>query len=135
MDDVDAPLTPLERRRLSRGDRIGVHGATEAVAIQDCSTAASTAAHQVFLGAAGRFAAQRRVLSDLDRKGLDTRPSDVWNHSSARRFDTSPNTGFEGARAACRRLLVNTIAIGRAVGAIRAAAPFWPPAAPTRCRG
>ena len=31
MRDVDAALTPLERRRLSRGDRIAVHSAGEAL--------------------------------------------------------------------------------------------------------
>src|SRR5258708_24245997 len=31
MRDIDAPLTALERRRLSRGDRIGLHAAAEAI--------------------------------------------------------------------------------------------------------
>ena len=31
MSLIDAGLTPVERRRLSRGDRIGLHAAAEAV--------------------------------------------------------------------------------------------------------
>src|SRR5688572_9937285 len=31
MEQIDAQLTPLERRRWSRSDRIGMHAATEAI--------------------------------------------------------------------------------------------------------
>ena len=124
MADVDAPLTPLERRRLSRGDRIGLHGATEAVhdsGLLDSGIDRSRVG--VFLGAGtADLLRNEEFYRTWITKGLDrTRPSDVWNHFLSTPVDAiAERFGFEGPRgcivAACSS---STIAIGRAVEAIR----------------
>jgi 3-oxoacyl-[acyl-carrier-protein] synthase II len=125
MDPIDAALTPLERRRLSRGDRIGVHAATEALAdsgLLDQPIDRSRVG--VFLGAG---TADLLRNEDFYRtwitEGLDrARPSDVWNHFLSTPVDAiAARFQLEGPRgcvvAACSS---STIAIGRAVEAIRA---------------
>lgn len=117
-------LTPLDRRRWSRGDQIGVVAAEEALddaGLFDSGIDRSRVG--VLLGAG---------TSDLLRnedyyrtamtKGFDrARPSDAWNHFSSTPVDViAARFGFEGMRscvvAACSS---STIAIGQAADAIR----------------
>jgi 3-oxoacyl-[acyl-carrier-protein] synthase II len=125
MDRIDAGLTPLERRRLSRGDRIGVHAAAEALADSGLlDTPIDRSRVGVFLGAG---TADLLRNEDFYRtwitRGLDrARPSDVWNHFLSTPVDAiGAKFQLEGPRgcvvAACSS---STIAIGRGVEAIRA---------------
>jgi 3-oxoacyl-[acyl-carrier-protein] synthase II len=125
MAAVDAPLTPLQRRRRSRGDRIAVHAATEA--IHDAGFMESRwdpSRVGVFLGAGtGDLLRNEEYYQTWITAGLDrARPSDAWNHFVSTPVDAVAGLfGFEGPRgcvvAACSS---STIAIGRAVEAIRA---------------
>jgi 3-oxoacyl-[acyl-carrier-protein] synthase II len=125
MDRIDAGLSPLERRRLSRGDRIGVHAAAEALADSGLlDTPIDRSRVGVFLGAG---TADLLRNEDFYRtwitRGLDrARPSDVWNHFLSTPVDAiGAKFQLEGPRgcvvAACSS---STIAIGRGVEAIRA---------------
>jgi len=124
MDCVDRAFTPLERRRLSRADRIGVHAAAEAV--QDAGLLDSGVDRTrvgVFLGAGtADLIRSERFYNTWKTRGIDrARLSDVRNH-----LPNTPNDaiafrfGFEGPRrcvmAACSS---STIAIGQAIDAIR----------------
>ena len=124
MPAIDAALSPLERRRLSRGDRIGLHAATEA--IEDAGILEPSLDRTrvgVFLGAG---TADLLRNEDFYRtwitKGLaHARPSDAWSHFLSTPVDAiAAKFGLEGPRgcvvAACSS---STIAIGRAVEAIR----------------
>jgi len=117
--------TTLERRRLSRSDRIGMQAAREAVAdARLLDDAVDRARVGVFLGAGTADLLRNEdfyrtwITSGLER----TRPSDVWNHFASTPVDVVAECfGLEGPRAcvvaACSS---STIAIGRAVEAIRA---------------
>ena len=124
IEEIDAGLTPLERRRLSRGDRIGMHAAAEALADSGLlDTPVDKSRVGVFLGAG---TADLLRNEDFYRtwitKGVSrTRPSDVWNHFLSTPVDAiAARYGFEGPRgcivAACSS---STIAIGRAIEALR----------------
>ena len=124
MEEIDAGLTPLERRRLSRGDRIGMRAAAEALADSGLlDTSVNKWRIGVFLGAG---TADLLRNEDFYRtwiaKGVSrTRPSDVWNHFLSTPVDAiAERYGFEGPRgcivAACSS---STIAIGRAIEALR----------------
>jgi len=124
MADIDALLTPHERRRWSRSDRIGMHAATEAIrdaGLLDNGTDRSRIG--VFLGAGtadllrNECFYQTWITAGLRR----TRPSDVWNHFPSTSVDViAEQFGLEGPRgcvvAACSS---STIAIGRAADAVR----------------
>ena len=124
MTAIDAGMTPLERRRRSRGDRIAVHAAGEAVrdaGLLDARIDPSRVG--VFLGAGTADLLRNEtfyrtwITAGLDR----ARPSDAWNHFLNTPVDAvAAQFGFEGPRgcvvAACSS---STIAIGRAVEAIR----------------
>ncbi|MGE0448070.1 MAG: beta-ketoacyl synthase [Vicinamibacterales bacterium] len=125
MEAVDVAFSPLERRRLSRADRIGIQAATEALCdagVTDSGVDRSRVG--VFLGAGtADLLRSERFYHTMKTRGIArTRPSDVRNH-----FPNTPNDviahrfGFEGPRrcviAACSS---STIAIGQAVDAIRA---------------
>ena len=124
MTAIDAGMTPLERRRRSRGDRIAVHAAGEAVrdaGLLDARIDPSRIG--VFLGAGTADLLRNEtfyrtwITAGLDR----ARPSDAWNHFLSTPIDAvAAQFGFEGPRgcvvAACSS---STIAIGRAVEAIR----------------
>jgi 3-oxoacyl-[acyl-carrier-protein] synthase II len=122
---IDAAMLPVERRRRSRGDRLAVHAATEAVhdsGFMDAPYDASRVG--VFLGAGtGDLLRNEEYYRTWITKGLDrARPSDAWNHFLSTPVDAVAAVfGFEGPRgcivAACSS---STIAIGRAVEAIRA---------------
>jgi 3-oxoacyl-[acyl-carrier-protein] synthase II len=121
---IDEPFSALERRRLSRGDRIGVHAAIEAVA--DAGLREGNVAPWrvgVFLGAGTADLLRNEqyyrtwIASGIER----ARPSEVWNHFLSTPVDAiAERFGFEGPRgcvvAACSS---STIAIGRAADAIR----------------
>jgi 3-oxoacyl-[acyl-carrier-protein] synthase II len=125
MTAIDASMTPLERRRRSRGDRIAVHAAAEAVhdaGLLDGPLDPSRVG--VFLGAGTADLLRNEefyrtwITAGLDRARL----SQAWNHFHNTPVDAVAATfGFEGPRAcvvaACSS---STIAIGRAVEAIRA---------------
>ena len=123
---IDAALTPLERRRWSRSDRIGVaRGAPRRSPMPGCSTAASIGRGSACcLGAGtGDLLRNERLLPHLDdarARRARARPTSGII-SPARRSTPSPSEfGFEGPRAcvvaACSS---STIAIGRAADAIR----------------
>jgi 3-oxoacyl-[acyl-carrier-protein] synthase II len=124
MHCVDQAFTPLERRRFSRADRIGVHAAAEA--IQDAGLLNGVVDRTrvgVFLGAGtADLIRSERFYKTWKTRGIDrARLSDVRNH-----LPNTPNDaiayrfGFEGPRrcvmAACSS---STIAIGQAMDAIR----------------
>jgi 3-oxoacyl-[acyl-carrier-protein] synthase II len=125
IDAIDRGLTAIERRRLSRGDRIGVHGAAEA--IQDAGLLESPIDRSrigVSLGAGTADLLRNEVFyRTWILKGYEhSRPSDAWNHFLSTPVDAiAAKWGFEGPRAcivaACSS---STIALGRAVEAIRA---------------
>jgi 3-oxoacyl-[acyl-carrier-protein] synthase II len=125
MASIDAGSTALDRRRHSRSDRIGIRAATEALDDARLLDAAIDRSRVgVFLGAGTADLLRNEefyrtwITSGLAR----TRPSDVWNHFPSTPVDViAGRFGFEGPRAcvvaACSS---STIAIGRAVEAIRA---------------
>ena len=95
-------LTPLERRRRSRGDRIGVHAAAEALA--DAGPARQRrrpiARRRLPRRRHRRSAAQRGLLPHLDHGGPRAHaPSDVWNHFPSTPVDAiAARFGLEGPR-------------------------------------
>lgn len=125
MSAVDAGMTPLERRRRSRGDRIAVHAATEAVRDAGLDTGVSDPSRVgVFLGAGtGDLLRNEVYYRTWITEGIDrARPSAVWNHFLSTPVDAiAAAFGFEGPRscvvAACSS---STIALGRGVEAVRA---------------
>jgi 3-oxoacyl-[acyl-carrier-protein] synthase II len=125
MTAIDAGMTPLQRRRRSRGDRIAVHAAAEAVCDAGLSgVPADPSRIGVFLGAGtGDLLRNEDYYRTWITAGLDhARPSDAWNHFLNTPVDAiAAQFGFEGPRgcivAACSS---STIAIGRGVEAIRA---------------
>ena len=125
MPAVDATLTPLERRRLSRGDRIGVHAAAEALGDSGLlDRSIDRARIGVFLGAgtADLLRNEDFYRTWITRGLARARPSDAWNHFLSTPVDAiAARFGLEGPRgcvvAACSS---STIALGRAVQAIRA---------------
>jgi 3-oxoacyl-[acyl-carrier-protein] synthase II len=124
MPAVDASATPLERRRRSRSDRIGVRAAAEALADAGVlDTGVDRSRVGVFLGAGTADLLRNEdfyrtwITAGLSR----TRRSDVWNHFPSTPVDViAQQFGLEGPRAcvvaACSS---STIAIGRGVEAIR----------------
>ena len=124
MNDIDAPLTALERRRLSRGDRIGLHAAAEAIDDAGLLAGGVDAARVgIFLGAGtADLLRNEQFYQTWLTAGIErARPSDVWNHFLSTPVDAiAGRFGFEGPRgcvvAACSS---STIAIGRGADAIR----------------
>jgi 3-oxoacyl-[acyl-carrier-protein] synthase II len=124
IDAVDEGSTPLERRRRSRSDRIGVRAAVEALAdarVLDSPVDRSRVG--VFFGAGTADLLRNEdfyrtwITAGLHR----TRRSDAWNHFPSTPVDVvAEKFGFEGPRgcivAACSS---STIAIGRGVESIR----------------
>ena len=125
MAAVDDGATPLERRRRSRGDRIGVRAAAEALAdagLLDSGVDRSRIGVSLGAGTADLLRNEdfyrTWMVSGLHR----TRLSDAWNHFASTPVDAiAEQFGLEGPRAcvvaACSS---STIAIGRGVEAIRA---------------
>jgi 3-oxoacyl-[acyl-carrier-protein] synthase II len=121
---LNGGFTPLERRRLSRSDRIGVAAATEALSdsgLLDDPLDRSRVGVVLGAGTADLMRNEtfysRWMTSGIAR----ARKSDVWNHFSSTPADAIAHRfGFEGMRsclvAACSS---STIAIGQASDAIR----------------
>ena len=124
IDAVDAGSTPLERRRRSRSDRIGLRAAAEALADAGLlDTPIDRARVGVFLGAGtADLLRNEEFYRTWITKGLArTKRSDLWNHFPNTPVDVIGEAfGFEEPRAcvvaACSS---STIAIGRGVEAIR----------------
>jgi 3-oxoacyl-[acyl-carrier-protein] synthase II len=124
IDAVDEGSTPLERRRRSRSDRIGVRAAVEALAdARVLDSAIDRSRVGVFFGAGTADLLRNEdfyrtwITAGLHR----TRLSDAWNHFPSTPVDVvAEEFGFEGPRgcivAACSS---STIAIGRGVESIR----------------
>lgn len=121
---LDAALSAHGRRRHSRGDRLGLHAADEAIhdaGLLDGDLDLSRVG--VFLGAGtGDLLRNEDFYRTWITSGLDrARRSDVWNHFLSTPVDAiAERFGFEGPRgciaAACSS---STIAVGRGVEAIR----------------
>lgn len=124
IDAVDEGSTPLERRRRSRSDRIGVRAAVEALAdAQVLDSAVDRSRVGVFFGAGtADLLRNENFYRTWMTAGLHrTRRSDAWNHFPSTPVDVvAEKFGFEGPRgcivAACSS---STIAIGRGVECIR----------------
>lgn len=124
MAAVEAQLTPLERRRWSRSDQIGVVAANEAIADADLLTGACDRLRVgVVLGAgtADLLRNEQYQHTTLFRGIQYARPSQAWNHFSSTPVDIiASRYGFGGLRscvvAACSS---STIAISQAADAIR----------------
>ena len=121
---VAAQLTPLERRRWSRSDQMGVVAATEAVEDAGLLTHACDRLRVgVLLGAgtADLLRNEQYQHTTLFRGIQYARPSQAWNHFSSTPVDViAARFGFGGLRscavAACSS---STIAISQAADAIR----------------
>jgi len=124
MEAVAAQLTPLERRRWSRGDQIGVVAAMEAVEDAGLLTRGCDRLRVgVLLGAgtADLLRNEQYQHTTFFRGIRYARPSQAWNHFSSTPVDIiASRFGFGGLRsctvAACSS---STIAIGQAADAIR----------------
>jgi 3-oxoacyl-[acyl-carrier-protein] synthase II len=124
MAAIEAQLTPLERRRWSRSDQIGVVAAKEA--IEDAGLLTGTCDRLrvgVLLGAgtADLLRNEQYQHTTLFRGIQYARPSQAWNHFSSTPVDViAARFGFGGLRsctvAACSS---STIAISQAADAIR----------------
>ena len=123
-DLVQASRTPLERRRLSRSDQIGLLAAEEAVAdagLLDSDLDRARVGVLLGAGTADLIRNEEYFFTVLDRGIGRARPSRAWNHFSSTTGDViAGRFGFEGLRtcvvAACSS---STIAIGQAADAIR----------------
>jgi 3-oxoacyl-[acyl-carrier-protein] synthase II len=123
MPAIQAQLTPLERRRWSRGDQFGVIAAQEAVSDAGLLDAVDPSRVGVILGAGtSDLLRNEDYYRTMLTRGIErARPSDAWNHFSSTPVDAiAGRFGFEGMRlcvaAACSS---STIAIGQAADAIR----------------
>ena len=124
MASVEAQLTPLERRRWSRSDQIGVVAAKEAIEDADLLTGECDRLRiGVLLGAgtADLLRNEQYQHTTLFRGIQYARPSQAWNHFSSTPVDIiASRYGFGGLRscvvAACSS---STIAISQAADAIR----------------
>ena len=122
--ELNRTLTPLERRRLSRSDHIGVAAATEAIAdagLLDGPLDRSRVGVVLGAGTADLFRNETFYGKWMQSGIARARRSDVWNHFSSTPADAiAYRFGFEGPRsclvAACSS---STIAIGQAADAIR----------------
>ena len=121
---VQASRTPLERRRLSRSDQIGLLAAEEAVAdagLIDADLDRTRVGVLLGAGTADLIRNEEYFFAVLERGIARARPSSAWNHFSSTPGDViARRFGFEGARAcvvaACSS---STIALGQAADAIR----------------
>ncbi|MFN2447267.1 MAG: beta-ketoacyl synthase [Vicinamibacterales bacterium] len=123
-DELHARLTPLERRRLSRADQIGLLASREAV--EDARVIGpelDRGRAGVLMGAGtADLLRNENYFFTMRTDGIaHARPSQAWNHFSSTPVDiVAGELGFEGARscvvAACSS---STIAIGQAASLIR----------------
>ncbi|HUE85551.1 MAG TPA: beta-ketoacyl-[acyl-carrier-protein] synthase family protein [Vicinamibacterales bacterium] len=124
MAGVAAHETPLERRRRSRADRMGLMAADEALAdagLLDGVFDRRRAGVMLGAGTADLLRNETYFFTTLDAGIERARPSQAWNHFASTPGDViARKHGFEGQRAcvaaACSS---STIAIGQAMDAIR----------------
>jgi 3-oxoacyl-(acyl-carrier-protein) synthase len=124
VDALNEGLTPLERRRWSRSDQMGVAVASEALAdagLLDTDVDRSRIGVVLGAGTADLFRNETFYSTWMTSGLARARKSDVWNHFSSTPADVIAHRfGFEGLRscivAACSS---STIAIGMAADAIR----------------
>ena len=124
MDRIQATETPLQRRRLSRADQIGLLAADEALAdagLLDTPTDRRRVGVMLGAGTADLFRNEGYFFTTLDAGIERARPSHAWNHFANTPGDVvAQKHGLEGQRAcvaaACSS---STIAIGQAMDAIR----------------
>lgn len=117
-------FTPLERRRLSRSDQIGVAAAADALTdagLLDSPLDRSRVGVVLGAGTADLFRNETFYSTWMASGIARARKSDVWNHFSSTPADAIAHRfGFEGPRsclvAACSS---STIAIGQAADAVR----------------
>ena len=121
--DIPDRLTPLERRRWSRGDQFGVAAAEEAIADAGVMAHADPRRVGVLLGAgtSDLLRNEQYYYTAMTRGFARARPSEAWNHFASTPVDIiASRFGLEGLRscvvAACSS---STIAIGQAADAIR----------------
>jgi 3-oxoacyl-[acyl-carrier-protein] synthase II len=124
VEGIESQLTPLQRRRLSRGDQIGMVAAKEA--LEDAGLLTEPCDRQrvgVLLGAGTADLLRNETYQHtMLFRGIEhARPSQAWNHFSSTPVDAIAfHFGLSGLRscvvAACSS---STIAIGRAADAIR----------------
>jgi 3-oxoacyl-[acyl-carrier-protein] synthase II len=124
LDSSAATLTPLQRRRWSRGDQIGVAAADEALADSGLLDGVDRTRVGVLLGAgtADLIRNERYHRALVQPAARRPRPSDASNHFPSTLGDlVAQRHGLEGLRlciaAACAS---STIAIGQGLDAIRA---------------
>lgn len=138
LDRVAAAFTPLERRRWSRGDQIGVAAATEA--LTDSGVLDSGCARErigVLLGAGTADLLRNESYQHTATfRGIDrARPSQAWNHFCSTPVDIiASRFGLRGLRscivAACCRARSRSVRLP-----MRSALDGWTlpsPAGPTR---
>jgi len=124
LSELNGGFTPLERRRLSRSDQIGVAAATEALAdagLLESSLDRSRVGVLLGAGTADLLRNETFYRTWMTAGIERARKSDVWNHFASTPADIIAHRfGFEGPRscvvAACSS---STIAIGRAADTIR----------------
>lgn len=124
MDRVGADQSPLQRRRLSRADQIGLLAADEALAdagLLDAPIDRRRVGVMLGAGTADLIRNERYYFTTLDAGIARARPSQAWNHFANTPGDViAEKHGLEGPRAcvaaACSS---STIAIGQALDAIR----------------
>jgi 3-oxoacyl-[acyl-carrier-protein] synthase II len=122
--DMESDETPLQRRRLSRADRIGLRAADEALAdagLLDVPFDRRRVGVMLGAGTADLIRNESYFFTTLDAGITRARPSQAWNHFANTPGDViAERHGFEGQRAcvaaACSS---STIAIGQAMDAIR----------------
>ena len=124
LDAVTSSLTPLERRRWSRADQIGVVAADEALADSGVLDGAERARIGVLLGAgtADLIRNERYHRTLLHGEPRRPRPSDAWNHFASTVVDLiAERHQLEGMRACIAAACASsTIAIGQGLDALRA---------------
>jgi 3-oxoacyl-[acyl-carrier-protein] synthase II len=120
---IEARLAPLERRRWSRSDQLGVVAADEALLDSGLLDVVDRSRVGVVLGAGtSDLLRNEQYLHTILTRGIErARPSEAWSHFSSTSVDVlAGRFGFEGLRssvvAACSS---STIAIGQAADAIR----------------
>jgi 3-oxoacyl-[acyl-carrier-protein] synthase II len=124
MEPIHAQLTPLERRRLSRGDQLGIIAATEAIddaGLFEGEIDRSRVGVLLGAGTADLIRNEDYIHTTIMRGIQHARPSDAWNHFSSTPVDLiASRFHFQGLRscivAACSS---STIALAQAADAIR----------------
>ncbi len=124
MARVQAHETPLQRRRFSRADQMGLMAADEALVdagLLDAPLDRRRVGVMLGAGTADLFRNESYFFTALDAGIERARPSHAWNHFANTPGDiVAQKHGFEGQRACVAAACASsTIAIGQAMDAIR----------------